>query len=128
MKKWKSSPPELIATFQKLLPKGPVTQRKMFGFPAAFANGNLFMGLFEDRMMLRLPEGERVKFLALEGARVFEPMPGRPMREYVLVPPALMSRPAGLRAWIAKARDYAAGLPNKAGAARKPARGARQKA
>ena len=31
-----------------------MTRRKMFGFPAAFVNGNLCCGTFNEQIMLRL--------------------------------------------------------------------------
>ena len=43
----------------------------------------------------------------------FAPMPGRAMKEYVVVPAALVSRPAALRAWLERALTYADTLPAK---------------
>ena len=63
--------------------------------------------------MIRLSEEERAKFLLLEGASPFEPMPGRPMREYVVVPPAMVTDEGPLRAWLEKALAYARSLPPK---------------
>jgi TfoX/Sxy family transcriptional regulator of competence genes len=107
------SPPELIAAFDALLPP-PAERRVMFGYPAGFVNGNLFMSLFAEHMILRLAEPDRRKLLALDGAAPFEPMPGRPMKEYVVVPPALVAAPAKLRRWIARALDFASDMPAKA--------------
>ena len=45
---WKKSPPALIETFDAVLPGAPAERRLMFGYPAAFVNGNMFMSLFED--------------------------------------------------------------------------------
>jgi hypothetical protein len=40
---WEKSSPELIALFAALAPKGAgVEQKKMFGWPCCFVNGNLF--------------------------------------------------------------------------------------
>src|SRR5205823_5011727 len=57
--KMKPSPPKLIALFDDVVPGPPAERRKMFGYPAAFVNGHLFMGLFEDVLMLRLGEADR---------------------------------------------------------------------
>src|SRR5215471_13018810 len=95
--KWRKSPEALVEKFSKLVPEDRrVARRQMFGYPAAFANGNLFMGLYQDSMILRLSADDRPKFLVLAGARAFEPMPGRPMREYVVVPPEMLNRSAAL--------------------------------
>jgi hypothetical protein len=78
----RKSPQDLIDTFEAVVPGPPAQQRKMFGYPAAFVNGNMFMGLFAESMLIRLPQELRDNLLELPDASVFEPMPGRPMREY----------------------------------------------
>jgi TfoX/Sxy family transcriptional regulator of competence genes len=87
--------------------------RQMFGYPAAFVNGQMFAGLHEEKMVLRLPEEERASFLLLAGARQFEPMPGWPMREYVVVPPSMLAARDELDGWILKALAYTISLPPK---------------
>jgi TfoX/Sxy family transcriptional regulator of competence genes len=112
---WKKSPDWLLAAFPALLPGDPrVEPRKMFGYPCAFANGNMFIGLHQDNLVLRLPEGERERFLAEHHSHIFAPFPNRPMREYVVVPRSLIERPRQLAPWVARALDYAAALPAKA--------------
>jgi TfoX/Sxy family transcriptional regulator of competence genes len=116
---WKKAPPELVATFEKAVPKAAhVDTRKMFGYPACFACGNMFMGLYQDSFIVRLGEADRAALLALPDARRFEPMPGRPMKEYVVVPPAMLSGGTELAAWVAKALEYGLSLPAKG--AKKP--------
>src|SRR5438046_4701621 len=39
---WRKSPPELIATFERVVPAGGAERRLMFGYPAAFVNGKMF--------------------------------------------------------------------------------------
>ena len=106
------SPPELIATFDAVMPGAPAERRLMFGYPAGFVNGNMFAGLFGDRMHVRLPEHQRNELIKL-GGKTFEPMPGRPMREYVEVPPSIVANRAALSRWITDALNYAASLPAK---------------
>jgi len=111
---WKKTPPELAATFDRAAPKDPKVVRKpMFGYPALFLNGNMFAGTFQDKIVARLPEVERAKALK-SGAKQFEPMPGRPMKEYIVVPAADVAKPAALAKWIERARGYAETLPAKA--------------
>jgi TfoX/Sxy family transcriptional regulator of competence genes len=111
---WKKTPPELVATFDKAAPDDPrVTRKPMFGYPALFVNGNMFASTFQDKVVVRLGESDRAE-LERRGAAQFEPMAGRPMREYVVVPPAIVAKPAELRAWVDRARSHAAGLPPKA--------------
>jgi len=114
MMKWRKPSEELVKLFEEVTPGPPATAKKMFGFPAAFMNGNMFMGLHQEDMILRLPEGSRAELLKMN-ARIFEPMPGRPMREYVIVPPSLLRDRNKLSAWVKKALEYGSSLPPKAG-------------
>ena len=95
------------------MPGPPAAQRKMFGYPAGFVNGNMFMGLFQDDMILRLPESGRQALLKVDGAKIFEPMPGRPMREYVAVPPRVIANQKELTSWVSRAFEYGASLKPK---------------
>jgi TfoX/Sxy family transcriptional regulator of competence genes len=114
MPKFTRAPDSLVQAFGRAMQDFPMAeQRKMFGYPAAFVNGQMFAGLFGDRMMLRLSESDRAKFMAKFETGLFEPMPGRPMKEYVLVPSAVLQAPAALRIWLNRALDYARSLPPK---------------
>lgn len=89
-------------------------KRPMFGYPAGFVNGNMFAGTYRDKIVVRLPEADRAALLRHKRAAVFEPMPGRPMREYVVVPPAIFAKPKVLGGWVERAFRYALTLPPKA--------------
>ena len=112
------APAEMIALFEAVCPPPPVAPRKMFGYPAAFINGNMFMGLFADQMMLRLDEADRARALQEPGVAIFEPMPGRPMREYVTLSKAILNDRAELKKWIGRSLRFAESMPPKA---KKPA-------
>jgi TfoX/Sxy family transcriptional regulator of competence genes len=121
-KKWKKAPEGLVQRFGEALPDDPEIERRlMFGYPCAFFRGHMFCGLFEDQFIVRLSDAERSVFLKQPGAKVFEPMPGRPMKEYVLVPQAVVERDALLGGWLRQALDYVAGLPPRAKKAKKAA-------
>ena len=110
---WKKTPPELAAKFDRAAPKDPKVVRKpMFGYPALFLNGNMFAGTFQDKIVARLAEDARERALKA-GAKQFSPMPGRPMKEYVVVPAADVAKPAALAKWVAQAHTYAKTLPAK---------------
>jgi len=64
-------------------------------------------------MTLRLPADKREEFLALAGARAFEPMPGRVMKEYVVVPGAMLADRATLSRWAKGALEYGSAMPAK---------------
>lgn len=111
---WSKSPQWLVELFGVSLPdRAGVTRRQMFGYPAAFVNGNMFAGLFEDSCIARLPPHVRAALDAEHGVRDFEPMPGRPMRAYAVLPDAVLEDEAKLAQLLASACDFAAGLPPK---------------
>ena len=113
MKAWKKTSPELVAVFDKAVPKSPgVTRRPMFGYASAFVNGNMFAGTFQDTIVVRLTETDRGALLKVKGAAPFEPM-GHPMKEYVVVPASIVAKPTELGAWIERGHRYARTLPVK---------------
>jgi len=112
---WTKSPQSLIDLFGKSVPSGAdISLRRMFGYPAAFAGGNLFIGLHQDDFILRLSEEDRAQFSAEFGERLFEPLPGRPMREYVRLPPELLSDAGKRASWIRRSLAYARTISPKA--------------
>ena len=111
--KLEKSPAELERTFDDAFPDDPRAQRrKMFGFPSGVVNGNMFGGLFEQDMILRLSDADRQTLTAQYGAAPFEPM-GRSMKGYVTVPAAILADKTQLRDWVQRAFEYAASLPAK---------------
>jgi hypothetical protein len=111
---WKKSPPDLVAAFDAFVAQRPeLGPRKMFGYPAAFVGGHLTTALHEDRWIVRLPADARAELLAVEGAVPFEPMPGRPMKEYVVLPPSVSGDPAAVAGWVDRAIAFVRTLPPK---------------
>src|SRR5690242_1354500 len=105
---WTKSPQSLIDLFDRSVPSAiSVSRRKMFGYPAAFANGNLFIGLHQNDFIMRLSEQDRASFVAEFGERTFEPMKGRPMREYVRLPEELIDDAPKRASWIKRSLQYA---------------------
>src|ERR1700682_4158627 len=101
------------AAFQKLVPPDPaVTTRPMFGILAGFVNGNMFCGLFGEDLFVRVSEGDQVK-VRKQGGRAFEPMPGRAMTGYVVVPAGWQKKPDTTRGWIVTEVSWSRALPAK---------------
>jgi TfoX/Sxy family transcriptional regulator of competence genes len=115
MPKWTKAPQELVARFATLIEGVPGAQtRNMFGYPAAFLNGHLFAGIFQQTLFLRLSTDDHARFMKITGARPFEPMPGRAMRGYVVVPPPVLTSSTRMHDWLTKAFAHAKSLPPKA--------------
>lgn len=114
MPTFRKSPPELVARFDELvLLAGDVDRKQMFGYPVCVLRGNMFMGLHEDAFILRLGPDDRTEFLDAYDASVFEPMPGRPMKEYVVVPASVTDDEDAMADWVRRSRAYAELLPAK---------------
>ena len=108
---WTKSPQGLVDLFTESLPDDPrVERRKMFGYPSVFVGGNMCAGLFQDAMFARLSPQDVAQ---LSEARPFEPMPGRPMKGYVLVPDDVLADEAALATLLAQAVAFTATLPPK---------------
>ncbi|WP_406176651.1 hypothetical protein [Streptomyces sp. NBC_00996] len=73
---------------EDLAPRGAKLS-KMFGMPCLKdPNGKAFVSLHEGALVVRLYRDtpEHAEALALAGAHLFDPMGGRPMKDWVCVP------------------------------------------
>ena len=97
---------ESMDLFQSLIPKDDrVTVRPMFGNISAFVNGNMFFGIFGNDLFVRLSIEDREELLKNKGASVLEPMKGKPMKDYVVVPMTWRNRPETLNSCASKALE-----------------------
>src|SRR5512143_1299605 len=114
MPKFTPAPERVVRIFDQAIAGLPaIERRKMFGYPCAFVHGQMLCGIFADRIMLRLSEEDRAAFIKLDGAKTFEVVPGRPMREYVELPPEIMNSPKVLSRWLERGQAYVKTLPPK---------------
>jgi TfoX/Sxy family transcriptional regulator of competence genes len=88
-------------------------RRVLFGAPCWFVGGNMFAGIFADDLFLRLGEVDLAEVKRL-GAKPFEPVKGRVMKEYATLPQSLLGEKP-LATWLEKSYSYASSLPVKAG-------------
>jgi TfoX/Sxy family transcriptional regulator of competence genes len=125
--KWSKSPPELIEAFHAILPGPPVERRQMFGYPAAFLNGNMVCGLFQNGMVLRLDENSSSQLLKIKGASAFSPVKGRKMSGFVFVEQSLAMDEDAITPWLEAALNHVGRMPPKKKAAKKaPPRSAKK--
>ncbi len=93
------------AVIEELSGELDIAKTSMFGMPSVKRRDGLaFAGLYGDDMVFRLAGDPRDSALALDGAHLFEPMPGRPMPAWVQVPPTHETQ------WAELARKAEAGL------------------
>ncbi len=114
MPDFSKSPPELVERFDALAAEFQEAQRRpMFGYPSLTVGGNLVTSLYKSSWVVRLGAEELAEVLALDAAAPFEPMPGRAMTGYALLPPAVVADDAALRGWVERAVAFGASLPPK---------------
>lgn len=114
MNKFKKSSAEIIERFKAALPKDPsVEPKSMFGYPASFVRGNFFSGLFEEHVVMRMPEPQKGKLTALAKAEGFSPMGTKPMTDWYIVPAKISSSPTALAKFLKEALALAKELPEK---------------
>jgi TfoX N-terminal domain len=120
MPSFEKAPAELIARFDVVAARFPEAERRqMFGYPCLFVGGNLVTGLHRSSWLVRLPVDGLAELLARPGAWPFEPMPGRPMTGYGLLPPADVDDDEIIDRWIRRAIEFGRTLPPKASKARR---------
>ncbi len=111
---WKKNTPEKVALLEEALLAFPCERKKMFGCPVYFVNGNMFTGVLNDAIFLRLSPADRHELLAgFVGAAPFEPLPGRVMREYVVLPGRLVADRETFHGWLARSFGNASLFPPK---------------
>ncbi len=108
------SPAELVERFDAVAAWFPDVERRLtFGYPCLYVGGNMVSGLYQANWHVRLDPTGSSEALALEGSRAFEPMPGRAMTGYTLLPPAVIADDQAIRRWVQRAIDFGATLPPK---------------
>ena len=113
MPSFDKSPPQLVERFGAVLDRYPEAERrKMFGYPAAFVGGNMATGLFRDTWVVRLSADEIEPAMA-GGATAFEPMPGKPMKAFVVIPAADVADDAAIADWVERGLALARSMPPK---------------
>ncbi len=110
---------ETKAFFRSVVPAEPGVQvRPMFGNVAAFVNGNMFAGVFGNDVFVRV-SGDDERELRGAGGGSFEPMPGRAMSGYTMLPQGWQRDEAKVVEWMARALTAARALPAKLPKAKK---------
>ena len=104
---------ELVAELSAELPE--VSERRMFGCDAFFANLNIYSLVWDGRVLLRFPQEARfLAAQALEGSGMFDPMgTGKTMRGWVAMPDEMADEVDSLRPWLEEAHQHAMMQPPK---------------
>jgi hypothetical protein len=93
-------PPDRLALYEKLVATNPDVERKGAANPYTSLNGHMFTLLNPSGVLaLRLPAGEREKFLKKYKTKLFEAY-GVVMKEYVTVPDSLLDNTKELQKYF----------------------------
>jgi len=113
--------PEPLELFRKLVEgDARLAVKKVFGHPTAFVNGNMSFGVFGSDLFFRLSDADQKLAVQIPGTRPFEPMPGRPMRGYLVLPSPVLKKVPEARRWVERSVRHALSLPPKGTKARPP--------
>lgn len=112
---WKKANKDLINLLEKMMLNYRCDRRVMFGAPTFFVNGNMFAGVHEDTIIIRLSELDLKEIFNLfKDVKPFTPMGNHIMKEYAAVPESFVEKPVVLKQWLDKSYKYASSLPHKA--------------
>lgn len=91
---------------EALSTQADLQRASMFGMPSARRRGGkAFAGIYGTDLVLKLDGPAHAEALTLSGAHLFEPMAGRPMKQWVVVPAAHRDR------WLELAREALGSTP-----------------
>ncbi len=111
---WKKAPVELVEFINDKMKNMNCDYKKMFGYPAYFINGNMFVGVHGDKLFLRLSDPDLTDLTKnCKDVAAFEPMPGRPMKGYVVLPKSIYSDDKLFGELLEKSERYVSSLPAK---------------
>lgn len=118
--KWEKMSQETAGRLASIVQPFACQKKPMFGHEVYWVNGNMFAGVFQDSIFFRLSPEDRAEFLGKFGdAKQFEPMAGRPMKDYVVVPESVLVDKGLVNTWMERSYAFTKSLPEKKAKARK---------
>lgn len=115
MADWAIKDDALIERVDGLLAAAPVRRKNMFGSSAWFLESNnmMFAGAWGEAIMVRVGTDRTSSLIDAGKAESFDPMGGKPMREYVLLNAERIAEDDVLLNWLNEASEFAGTLPPK---------------
>jgi len=111
---WKKANKGLIDLLEKYMKDYQCERKVMFGSPTFFIKGNMFAGVHEDTVILRLSEEDRKEIFGRhKKVTPFTPMGAHVMKEYVTLPESICRNDEIFKYWLAQSYQYSSSLPRK---------------
>jgi hypothetical protein len=108
-----NAPADKLALYEKLVATNPAVERKGAAMPYTSVSGHMFSFLTaEGKLALRLPEVQRDEFLKRYKATLCE-QHGTVLKEYVVVPDAVLKKTAEIKPFFDQSYAYVAALKPK---------------
>jgi TfoX/Sxy family transcriptional regulator of competence genes len=118
--KWEKMSQEAAERLASIVQPFACQKKPMFGHEVYWVNGNMFAGVFQSSIFFRLPAKDQAEFLGkFKDAKQFEPMAGRPMKDYVVVPESVLGDKGLVNEWMSRSYAFTASLPEKKAKAKK---------
>lgn len=112
--KWEKMSEDTAEKLEALVQPFACQKKPMFGYDVYWVNGNMFTGVFQSSIFFRLSSQDQEEFLGMyKDARQFEPMKGRSMKEYVVVPESVLEDKNTVGEWMRRSFEYTKSLPEK---------------
>jgi hypothetical protein len=103
---WKKNSSEAVSHFDASVALLGAQRGIMFGCPGYKVEGQRYASLHQNRVVLRLSPKDAAQLIS-EGGRTFEPFKGRPMKDRIVVPDAIVANARSLTGWVRKAARHA---------------------
>ncbi|UCH05136.1 MAG: TfoX/Sxy family protein [Candidatus Thorarchaeota archaeon] len=111
---WERPSEDLLQLLEENLQGVECEKKKMFGQYAFFMNGNMFCGVHQSKLFLRMAQDDLKEAMSrLPDLRKFEPREGMAMKEYVQASSEFVEDLERFRGLLRKSIEYARGLPPK---------------
>ena len=112
--KWEKMSQEAAQQLEVMVKPFECQKKPMFGHEVYWVNGNMFAGVFQSLLFFRLSLQDQQEFLGkFKDAQQFEPMAGRPMKDYVVIPESVLGDKTALSEWMKRSYDFTASLQEK---------------
>ena len=109
---WRKPSPELIEFLAEQMKESGAQVKMMFGSPTYFINDNMLAGVHQESLFVRLSAEDRERLVdEYDEVVPFEPMEGRVMKEYVVLPESVYNE--HFEDIIDRAINYVRTLPPK---------------
>jgi len=114
MTAWNRPSKDLEEILENIVVRYPCDVKKMFGSTVYFVNNNMFAGVHQDKVFIRVPLAEKESIRErYHGLGNFEPLQGRVMREYLTLPGELARDDGLLEEILEISFSYVSAMPPK---------------